>query len=148
MDFEQLAFIEKWRRRAVRGVVVGLDSTRGDVVLTLRAGDFGAVLDLRGRDETGAVRKQRLTLGDRIFVAFRYRVTDVTPGTGGAATRTISKGADVEATLSEPGELAEVEVGGTKFLVEGDLAAFSPGDALRFRIAEEGAAYVIPTRAG
>ena len=148
MDFEQLAFIEKWRRRAVRGVVVALDSTRGDVVLTLRAGDFGEALDLRGRDETHAVRKQRLTLGDRIFVAFRYRISDVTPGSGAASPRTIGKGAEVEATLAEPGELAEMQIGGTKFLVDGDLAAFSAGDTVRFRVTDEGDAYIIPTRAG
>ena len=148
MDFEQLAFIEKWRRRAVRGVVVALDATRGDVLLTLRAGDFGDVLDLRGRDETHAVRKRRLTLGDQLFVAFRYRISEVTPGTGAAAPRAIGRGVEVDATVVELGELAEVEVGGTKFLVEGDLAAFAPGDAVRFRIADDGAAFVIPTRAG
>ncbi len=147
MDFEQLAFIEKWRRRAVRGVVVGLDSTRGDVLLTLRAGDFGDTIDLRGRDETGAVRKQRVTLGDRLFVAFRYRVEAVTPGTSATAARTIGRGAEVEGTLTALGQLAEVDVAGTTILVEGDdLASFSPGQAIRFRVVDEGKAFVIPTR--
>ena len=67
MDFEQLAFIEKWRRRAVRGVVVGLDATRGDTILTLRVADLGPPIDLSGRDETGAVRKQRLTIGGKTW---------------------------------------------------------------------------------
>ncbi len=147
MDFEQLAFIERWRRRAVRGVVVGLDATRGDVLLTLRAGDFGQTIDLQGRDQTGAVRKQRVTLGDRLFVAFRYRVGDVTPASGANAARTIGHGADVVGTLSTLGELAEVDLNGTTILIESDgLGAFAQGDAIRFRVVDEGHAYVIPTR--
>ena len=147
MDFEQLAFIEKWRRRAVRGVVVALDATRGDVLLTLRAGEFGETLDLRGRDQTGVVRKQRVTLGDRLFVAFRYRAEGVTPGTGANTARTIGKGAEVVGTLTAHGELTEVEVNGVAILIESDEArAVAPGDAIRFRIADEGTAYVIPTR--
>ncbi len=147
MDFEQLAFIEKWRRRAVRGVVVALDATRGDVILTLRVGDFGDTLDLRGRDETGAIRKQRVALGDRLFVAFRYRVEGVTPGAGTSGARVIGKGAEVEGALSAVGELLEVDVSGSTILIEGDeLRAFTAGDAIRFRIADEGNAYVIPTR--
>ncbi len=146
MDFEQLAFIEKWRRRAVRGIVVALDASRGAVLLTLRAGDFGETLDLRAEDQTGAVRKQRVTLGDRLFVAFRYRVEDITPGTGTNAARILGKGAEVQGTLTTTGELNEVDVAGTPVLLEGDLGAFSPGDVIRFRIADEGHAYVIPTR--
>lgn len=146
MDFEQLAFIEKWRRRAVRGVVVALDATHGDTVLTLRVADFGPPLDLSGRDETGAVRKQRLTIGDRVFVAFRYRLTDATPSTGARGAGALRKGAEVEGELVAQGDLAELEVGGVKIIVEGDLAAFAPGDKIRARISDDGAAYVIPTR--
>jgi hypothetical protein len=147
VDFEQLAFIEKWRRRAVRGVVVALDASHGDVLLTLRTGEFGETLDLRGRDETGAVRKQRVTLGDRLFVAFRYRVEDPRPATGANAGRTVGRGAEVEGTLSTAGEITEVDVRGVTILVEGDgLDAFASGDAIRFRVADDGTAYVIPTR--
>jgi hypothetical protein len=146
VDFEQLAFIEKWRRRAVRGVVVGLDATRGDVILTLRVGDLGPPLDLSARDETGAVRKHRVTLGDRLFVAFRYRVSGATPGGGGAVPRAVRKGSEIEGELSAAGELAELDLNGVKILVEGDLAAFQPGDVVRATVADEGAAYVIPTR--
>jgi hypothetical protein len=146
LDFEQLAFIEKWRRRAVRGVVVGLDATRGDIILTLRVGDLGPPLDLSGRDETGAVRKQRLTIGDRVFVAFRYRVTDATPGTGARTAGALRKGAEIEGELAAVGELAELDLDGVKVIVEGDLAAFSPGETVRARISDDGAAYVIPTR--
>ena len=146
MDFEQLAFIEKWRRRAVRGVVVALDASRGDTILTLRVADLGPPLDLSGRDETGAVRKQRLTLGDRLFVAFRYRVSDATPATGARTANALRKGAEIEGELTAQGELAELEIGGVKILVDGDLAAFSPGETVRARIADDGAAYVIPTR--
>ena len=147
MDFEQLAFIEKWRRRASRGAVVALDMTRGDVLITMRAGELGRALDLRGRDETAAVRKQRLTLGDRIFAAFRYRVVDVVPATGATTDRLIAKGAEVEGTLTATGELTEVDVDGLTLILEGEvLEPFAPGDAIRFRVADEGRAYVIPTR--
>ena len=146
MDFEQLAFIEKWRRRAVRGVVVGLDATRGDTILTLRVADLGPPIDLSGRDETGAVRKQRLTIGDRVFVAFRYRVSDATPGTGARTAGALRKGAEIEGALAAIGDLAELDLDGIKVIVEGDLSAFSAGDTVRVRIADDGAAYVIPTR--
>src|SRR5260221_823991 len=76
MDFEQLAFIEKWRQKASRGVVVVLDGTRGDIVVTLRVGDLGERMDMRGQDATGAVRKQRLSIGDRVFIAIEYRAKD------------------------------------------------------------------------
>ena len=59
LDFEQLAFIEKWRQKASRGVVVALDGTRGDIIVTLRVGEGPARMDLRGQDATGAVRKHR-----------------------------------------------------------------------------------------
>ena len=147
MDFEQLAFIEKWRRRAVRGLVVGLEAAQSGVLLTLRVGDFGETIDLRGRDETGAVRKQRVTLGDRLFVAFRYRVDGVARGTGGGSARLVGKGAEVEGTLSAAGELVEVDLNGATILIEGaDLGGISAGEAIRFRVADEGNAYVIPTR--
>ncbi len=61
LDFEQLAFIEKWRQKASRGIVVVLDGTRGDIVVTLRVGEGPARVDLRGQDATGAVRKHRET---------------------------------------------------------------------------------------
>src|SRR2546423_27926 len=38
LDFEQLAFIEKWRQKASRGVVIALDGTRGDIVAKVRGG--------------------------------------------------------------------------------------------------------------
>ena len=50
LDFEQLAFIEKWRQKASRGIVVVLDGTRGDIIVTLRVGEGPARVDLRGQD--------------------------------------------------------------------------------------------------
>src|SRR5258706_13734240 len=82
MDFEQLAFIETWRQKSSRGVVVVLDGTRGDIVVTLRVGDLGERMDMRGQDATGAVRKQRLSIGDRVFMAIEYRAKDARIGTG------------------------------------------------------------------
>ena len=80
LDFDQLAFIEKWRQRASRGVVIALDGTRGDIVVTVRSGELGERLDLRARDATGAVRKARLAIGDRVTMAIEYTAKDVSAG--------------------------------------------------------------------
>ncbi len=147
MDFEQLAFIERWRGRASRGVVVALDGTRGDTLVTMRVGEGGARLDLRGRDATGAVRKQRLTLGDRVTMAIEYRATDLAPATTrGVAGGCVMPGARVSGTVASVGEVAVVECG-APVLVSGEtLGGASAGDDVSFVVAEEGKAYLIPTR--
>lgn len=148
LDFEQLAFIEKWRTRASRGVVVALDGRRGDILLTVRVGDLGDRVDLRGRDATGAIRKSRLTIGDRVTIAIEYGAKDPVPGSGTASISggTVAPGATVEGTLASAGEVAVVQCG-ADVLVRGEtLAGFAPGDAVRFTVAEEGKAYLIPTR--
>ena len=149
LDFEQLAFIEKWRQKASRGVVVALDGTRGDIVVTLRVGELGEPrLDMRGQDATGAVRKGRLAIGDRVFVAIEYRAKDVQAGTGEASVTggLVAPGATVSGTLSETGEIAIVDCG-APVLVRGEtLGAMRAGDAVEFTIDGEGKAYLIPTR--
>jgi hypothetical protein len=148
LDFEQLAFIEKWRTRASRGVVVALDGRRGDILLTVRVGDFGEHLDLRGRDATGAIRKSRLTIGDRVTIAIEYVAKDAVPGSGSASVGggVVAAGTTVEGTVASSGDVAVVQCG-ADVLVRGEtLAGFAPGDAVRFTVAEEGKAYLIPTR--
>lgn len=148
MDFEQLAFIEKWRTRASRGVVVALDGRRGDLLLTVRVGDFGEQLDLRARDATGAARKARLSIGDRVTIAIEYAAKDAVPGNGQGAVTSglVGPGAVVEGTVASTGEIAVVQCG-ADVLVRGDtLAGFSAGDGVRFTVADEGKAYLIPTR--
>jgi hypothetical protein len=147
LDFEQLAFIEKWRQKASRGVVVVLDGTRGDIIVTLRVGEGPARLDLRGQDATGAVRKHRLSIGDRITMAIEYTAKDLQPVAGamkpGAA---IAPGTTVSGTVKETGEIAIVDCG-VDVLVRGDtLPGVAEGDAISFTIASEGKAYLIPTR--
>lgn len=148
MDFEQLAFIERWRQRASRGVVVALDGRRGDIVATVRVGDLGPHVDLRGRDATGAMRKARLTLGDRVFIAIEYVAKNPALGSGKqeVSERTVAPGATVEGNVTSTGEVAVVDCG-ANVLVRGDsLAAFAEGANVRFTVAEEGKAYLIPTR--
>jgi hypothetical protein len=146
LDFDQLAFIERWRQRASRGVVIALDGTRGDIVVTIRAGELGERLDLRGRDATGAVRKARLAIGDRITMAIEYTAKDVTAGTGSNVTGDlVAPGAVVEGTVSTTGEITVVDCGAA-LLVKGDSLPASIGDVVRFTIADEGRAYLIPTR--
>jgi hypothetical protein len=147
LDFEQLAFIEKWRRRASRGVIVALDGTRGEVLLTMRVGEGSPQIDMRGRDATGAVRKSRLTLGDRVTIAIEYRAREHAKGKGrGVSGNLVAPGAKVQGTVVSTGEIVAVDCG-SQVLVAGDtLADVSPGDDVSFVIADEGKAYLIPTR--
>ena len=148
LDFEQLAFIEKWRRRASRGVVVALDGRRGDILVTVRVGDLDERVDLRGRDATGAVRKSHLTIGDRVTIAIEYVAKDPVPGSGTAQVSggLVATGTTVEGTIVSVGEIVVVGCG-ADVLVRGDsLAGFQEGDAVRFTVDQEGKAYLIPTR--
>jgi len=148
MDFEQLAFIEKWRRQALRGVVVQLDGTRGDLLITVRTGELGERLDLRGRDATGAARKARLAIGDRVTMAIEYSAREVASGsTPGVAGDLVCPGATVEGTVGSLGETVSVDCGAAAILVRGDtLPDAREGDLVRFTVDGEGKAYLIPTR--
>lgn len=146
LDFDQLAFIEKWRQLASRGVVVALDGTRGDIVVTIRVGDLGERLDLRGRDATGAVRKARLAIGDRVTMAIEYRARDVAAASGaGVSGGLVAPGAIIEGTVSASGELTVVDCGAA-LLIRGETLPATVGDVVLFTIADEGRAYLIPTR--
>jgi hypothetical protein len=147
LDFEQLAFIEKWRQKASRGIVVVLDGTRGDILVTLRVGEGPTRTDLRGQDATGAVRKHRLSIGDRITMAIEYAARDLQPvASAMKAGAVIAPGANVSGTVREVGEIAVVDCG-VDVLVRGDtLPGVAEGDAISFTIASEGKAYLIPTR--
>lgn len=146
LDFDQLAFIERWRQRASRGVVIALDGTRGDIVVTIRSGELGERLDLRGRDATGAVRKGRLAIGDRVTMAIEYSAKDVSAGSGSSVTGDlVAPGSVVEGTVSATGEITVVDCGAA-LLVKGDTLPATVGDVVRFTIADEGRAYLIPTR--
>jgi hypothetical protein len=147
LDFEQLAFIEKWRQRASRGIVVVLDGTRGDILVTLRVGEGPTRMDLRGQDATGAVRKQRLSIGDRVTMAIEYAAKDLQPvGSAMKPGAVIAPGAAVSGTVRERGEISVVNCG-VDVLVRGEtLPGVSEGDEISFTIASEGKAYLIPTR--
>lgn len=148
LDFEQLAFIEKWRQKASRGVVVMLDGTRGDIVVTLRVGEGATRLDLRGQDATGKVRQSRLAIGDRVTMAIEFAAKDVTEasGRGRVTGGVVGAGAMVEGVVKETGEIAVVDCG-ADVLVRGDtLGTVSVGDAVAFTVAADGKAYLIPTR--
>lgn len=148
LDFEQLAFIEKWRQRASRGIVIVLDGTRGDILVTLRVGEGAARIDLRGRDATGAVRRSRLAIGDRITMAIEFSAKDVTRGSGSGRVLggIVGAGAQIDGVVKQAGEIAVVDCG-VDVLVRGDtLGDASEGDAVAFTVATDGKAYLIPTR--
>ena len=59
---------------------------------------------------------------------------------------TVRPGAVIEGTIASAGEITVVDCGAA-LLVRGDtLAGFGPGDRVRFTVADEGTAYLIPTR--
>ena len=147
LDFEQLAFIEKWRQKASRGIVVVLDGTRGDIIVTLRVGEGPARVDLRGQDATGAVRKHRLSIGDRVTMAIEYAAKDVQPVASAMKPgAVIAPGTTVERDGQGNGRDRVVDCG-AHVLVRGDtLPGVAEGDQVSFTIASEGKAYLIPTR--
>ena len=148
LDFEQLAFIEKWRQKASRGVVVALDGTSGDILVTVRAGEGPGRLDLRGRDATGAVRKQRLAIGDRVTMAIEFTARDVSKGSGRGRVSggLVAAGATVEGVVSETGEICVVDCGAPVLVRSDSLGDPAAGDAVAFTVAGDGKAYLIPTR--
>lgn len=147
MDFEQLAFIEKWRRRAARGVVVALDGRRGDLLVTIRVGELGERLDLRGRDATGSARKARLSIGDRVTMAIEYRASEVAAGAGREVPGgLVAAGSIVEGVVAATGEIVEVDCGAPVLVHGSTLPGAKEGDAIRFVVADEGTAYLIPSR--
>ena len=93
-------------------------------------------------------RKARLSLGDRVFVAIEYAAQDVVPGSGGTSVSggTVGPGAVVEGTVKSIGDVTVVDCG-AEVLVRGDtIQGVAPGESVRFAIADEGKAYLIPTR--
>ena len=70
------------------------------------------------------------------------------PGKGAASVTggLVAPGAVVEGTLASTGEVSVVQCG-ADVLVRGDtLPGLAVGDGVRFTVAEEGKAYLIPTR--
>jgi hypothetical protein len=104
-------------------------------------------MDLRGQDATGAMRKQRLSIGDRVTMAIEYAAKDVQPVASAMKPgAVIAPGATVSGTVRETGEISAVDCGAL-VLVRGDtLPGVSDGDVISFTIASEGKAYLIPTR--
>jgi hypothetical protein len=147
LDFEQLAFIEKWRQKASRGIVVVLDGTRGDIIVTLRVGEGPARMDLRGQDATGAVRKQRLAIGDRVTMAIEYAAKDAqSVASAMKPGAVIAPGTTVSGIVRETGEIAAVDCGALVLVRADTLPGVAEGDVISFTIASEGKAYLIPTR--
>ncbi len=148
LDFEQLAFIEKWRQRASRGIVIALDGTRGDIVVTLRVGEGAARMDLRGQDATGAVRKSRLAIGDRITMAIEFSAKDATRGSGRGRVMggLVGAGAQVEGVVKQVGEITVVDCGLDVLVRGATLGDASEGDPVAFTVAADGRAYLIPSR--
>jgi hypothetical protein len=58
----------------------------------------------------------------------------------------VAPGAVVEGTVSASGEITVVDCGGIALLVKGETLPANEGDVVRFTIADEGRAYLIPTR--
>src|SRR2546428_8192483 len=147
LDFEQLAFIEKWRQRAARGVVVALDGTHGAVLVAMRVGQGPERVDMRGRDATGAVRKGRLTIGGRVTMAIEYAARDLGRANGrGVSGRLVAPGAKLEGTVTSVGEIAGVDCGAQVVVSGGTRPGARVGEGITLTVVDEGKAYLIPTR--
>jgi hypothetical protein len=80
-------------------------------------------------------------------MAIEYRARDVGRGGGrGVTGNLVAPGANVQGTVASVGEVTIVDCG-TQVLVAGDtLPDAKPGDDVSFVVADEGKAYLIPTR--
>jgi hypothetical protein len=79
-------------------------------------------------------------------MAIEYTAKNVTAGAGaGVSGDLVAPGAVVEGTVSETGAITVVDCGAA-LLVKGESLPASVGDVVRFTIADEGRAYLIPTR--
>jgi len=147
LDFEQLAFIEKWRQRASRGIVVALDGTRGDILVTMRVGEGPDQLDMRGRDNTWAGPQSGPPPGGRGTIAIEYRARDAGKAGGrGVSGNLVAPGAKVQGAVISTGDVVVIDCGAQVLVAGETLPDATPGDEIGFTIAEEGKAYLIPTR--
>jgi hypothetical protein len=82
-----------------------------------------------------------------VTMAIEYRARDVGRAAGrGVSGNLVAPGAKVQGTVASVGEVTVVDCG-AQVLVAGDtLPSASAGDDVSFVVAEEGKAYLIPTR--
>lgn len=77
-NWSQLAFVEKWRRHAVRGQIVGMYRPQDRTFFDLRlrpggggAGQLPGTIELRLQDAGDLIREKRMGLLDRVPVVVR-----------------------------------------------------------------------------
>ncbi len=150
-NWAQLAFVEKWRMKSVRGVLVGMyrpqDTTFFD--LRLRPGEGGvgqipAPVELRLIDAGNLIREKRIGLTDRVAVVVRAVGAAPSEGSGRSAEaersrRRLEPGTRVAGTVLEVEEdVALLDVGWPVVLqiAEGSGLAPVPGGQLEFAVAE------------
>jgi len=79
-------------------------------------------------------------------MAIEYTAKDVSAGSGASVSgELVAPGAVVEGTVSATGDITVVDCG-IALLVKGNTLQANVGDIVRFTIADEGRAYLIPTR--
>jgi hypothetical protein len=82
-----------------------------------------------------------------VTIAIEYRAREVAKAQGrGVSGNLVAPGAKIEGTVVTAGEIVAIDCG-IQVLVSGDtLPNVSAGDDVGFLIADEGKAYLIPTR--
>ncbi len=80
-------------------------------------------------------------------IAIEYRARDVGKASGRSVSgNLVAPGAKIQGTVVTAGEIIAVDCG-TQVLVSGEtLPGVNPGEDVGFVIADEGKAYLIPTR--
>jgi hypothetical protein len=153
-NWAQLAFVEKWRLKAVRGQIVGM-SRPGDKTffdLRIRPGEGGAgalpgLIDLHLQDAGDIIREKRVGLLDRTTVVVRVVATPAVPVAGGSAPvvaargkRWLEAGSTIRGTLSALEEDVGLFDAGFPVIVQfeegAELARLHEGNSTEITISE------------
>ena len=105
---------------------------------------WGSVSPELERDYNSAAVCRR---GHAETMAIEFRARDVTPGSGrGVGGGLVAAGAKVHGTVTSAGEIVVIDCGAEVLVSRETLPDANPGDDVSFVVAEEGKAYLIPTR--
>ncbi len=131
-NWAQLAFVEKWRRHAVRGQIVGMHrpADRTFFELRLRPGEgnvssLHATTDVHLQDAGDIIREKRIGLLEKASVVIRVEASVTTSGDERA-------GAQHSKRLIEPGGV----LSGTVVALEEDIAVLDAGFPVMVQFAE------------
>ena len=156
-NWAQLAFVEKWRLQAVRGLIVGMyrpeDRTYFD--LRIRPGEGGAgqltgSVDLRLQDPGDIILDKRMRLLDRVPVIVRVvgslsAFSGQAPPAPGKGRRWLERDSTVSGKLVRlEDDTAVVDVGFPVLVaLEGGTPDLQPGQAVHLAVSEAPKGFIV-----